>query len=183
MSIRENPVTALSQAFAHWEDLYANGGCDPFYPDGVNLNLVRNHILYYKREIENQMPLAALYLEEYARPTPPEVASSYMANPDEIRHGATSALAVYTANEHCQFLREQRGLLSPAARKATCIDAVLGYAESLARAIADDDLVTMRRAQRTDIYLSSFADCAEKVRALLVGQPLPTEEEDLEAAL
>lgn len=29
-----------------WDELMRNGCSDPFYPDGVNLNLVRNHIIY-----------------------------------------------------------------------------------------------------------------------------------------
>ena len=36
---------------AHWHDLRANGCNDPFWPDGVNLNLVRNHIIYGLRQI------------------------------------------------------------------------------------------------------------------------------------
>lgn len=45
------------------------------------MNLTRNHILSYKREIreiceENSFPLP----EEYYLPTPPEVDDNYMAN-------------------------------------------------------------------------------------------------------
>lgn len=36
---------------SHWQDLRANGCNDPFWPDGVNLNLVRNHIIYALRRI------------------------------------------------------------------------------------------------------------------------------------
>ena len=36
---------------AHWRDLRENGCNDPFWPDGVNLNLVRNHIIYGLRKI------------------------------------------------------------------------------------------------------------------------------------
>ena len=36
---------------SHWYDLMANGCNDPFWPDGVNLNLVRNHIIYGLRQI------------------------------------------------------------------------------------------------------------------------------------
>ena len=35
----------------HWHDLIENGCNDPFWPDGVNLNLVRNHIIYGLRQI------------------------------------------------------------------------------------------------------------------------------------
>ena len=37
--------------FERWNDLYENGGQDPFWEDGVNLNLTRNHILYAQKEM------------------------------------------------------------------------------------------------------------------------------------
>ena len=36
---------------SHWHNLRANGCNDPFWPDGVNLNLVRNHIIYGLQQI------------------------------------------------------------------------------------------------------------------------------------
>ena len=48
---QENPLEELEKAYAQWQRLYENGGSDPFWPDGVNLNLVRNHIIYYKGQI------------------------------------------------------------------------------------------------------------------------------------
>ena len=45
MSRPENLLEELKKAYAQWESLYKQGGSDPFYPDGVNLNLVRNHLL------------------------------------------------------------------------------------------------------------------------------------------
>ena len=57
MSRPENLLEELKKAYAQWESLYKQGGSDPFYPDGVNLNLVRNRILYFKRQIEETQPL------------------------------------------------------------------------------------------------------------------------------
>ena len=34
---------------AIWENLRVRGGQDPFWPDGVNMNLTRNHVIYAKR--------------------------------------------------------------------------------------------------------------------------------------
>lgn len=64
-----------------WKHIQEQGCNDPFWPDGCNMNLTRNHILYYKRQIreiceENGIPLP----ETYYLPTPPEVEDSYMAN-------------------------------------------------------------------------------------------------------
>lgn len=65
----------------HWNYINENGCNDPFWPDGCNMNLTRNHIISYKRDIaelceENGMPLP----EEYFLKVPPEVDMNYMAN-------------------------------------------------------------------------------------------------------
>lgn len=39
----------LDAAYKHWDDLKKNGGADPAWPDGLLLNLVRNHIIYWYR--------------------------------------------------------------------------------------------------------------------------------------
>ena len=77
-----------------WKHINKNGCNDPFWEDGCNMNLVRNHIIYYKNKIlqiceENRLTLP----EEYYLPTPPEVDSRYMADLDQkervqrLRHG------------------------------------------------------------------------------------------------
>ena len=46
---RETDYTAaLENEYAQWDELFTKGGSDPFWTDGSNLNLVRNHIIYYK---------------------------------------------------------------------------------------------------------------------------------------
>lgn len=65
----------------HWMYMQKNGCNDPFWSDGVNLNLTRNHIIYDKTVIaeicsETGLPFPA----EYYIPTPPEVDNNYMAN-------------------------------------------------------------------------------------------------------
>lgn len=70
----------IIREIAIWKHIQEQGCSDPFWPDGCNMNLTRNHILSYKREIreiceENSIPLP----EEYYFPTPPEVDDHYMA--------------------------------------------------------------------------------------------------------
>ena len=84
MSRPENLLEELEKAYAQWESLYKQGGSDPFYPDGVNLNLVRNHILYFKRQIEETQPLYK-NSEVYQRELPPQVEDSYMARAENPR--------------------------------------------------------------------------------------------------
>lgn len=64
-----------------WKAVKENGCNDPFWPDGTNMNLIRNHIIFAKRRlldvcIENNIPVP----EEYYMPTPPVVDDDYMAN-------------------------------------------------------------------------------------------------------
>ena len=139
----------LKKAYAQWESLYKQGGSDPFYPDGVNLNLVRNHILYFKRQIEETQPLYK-NTEVYRRELPPQVEDSYMARAEEIRAHAKDALASYKADPYYQYLLHHREELDDAGLKKTSILPVLNYAQALETAIQEDDLVTMRRHERAD---------------------------------
>lgn len=80
----ENHKKDIQRELAHWHFLRDHGGQDPFWPDGVNMNLTRNHIIYARRQIveiceENDWALPA----EYFLPLPPEVPDGYMANLDQ----------------------------------------------------------------------------------------------------
>ena len=72
---------SIYREIEHWKAINQNGCNDPFWSDGCNMNLVRNHIIYYQCQIyeactENQLPLP----EEYYLSIPPEVDNNYMAN-------------------------------------------------------------------------------------------------------
>lgn len=66
----------------HWEYINAHGCNDPFWPDGMNMNLTRNHIIYDKRRISEICTENSLFPlpEEMYLSTPPEVDNYYMAN-------------------------------------------------------------------------------------------------------
>lgn len=71
----------IRQEIEHWKAINQNGCSDPFWSDGCNMNLTRNHIISYQRQLreictENQMPLP----DEYYFAVPPRVDNSYMAN-------------------------------------------------------------------------------------------------------
>lgn len=155
-------ATALEESYARWEHMYENGCYDPFYEDGVNLNLVRNHIIYYKGMLEKENSLFGLP-DVYYRELPPEVDIRYMARPDEIRANAAIAMQRIDEDEHLKFIRKQSRNLSEKQLKQLCVPAVIGYAENLRTAIAEDDLVTMRRYERPDHYLEAFRSLAEKI--------------------
>lgn len=71
----------IRKEISQWKDINQNGCNDPFWSDGCNMNLVRNHIIYYQSKIreictENRLPLP----DEYYLAVPPEVNANYMAN-------------------------------------------------------------------------------------------------------
>ena len=71
----------IKREIRHWEYLRDYGAQDPFWPDGENMNLTRNHIIYARRKIAEICEEQGWSLpEEYYLPLPPKVPSGYMAN-------------------------------------------------------------------------------------------------------
>ena len=71
----------IHRKIEHRKNINQNGCSDPFWPDGCNMNLTRNHVICYQRQLreictENQLPLP----DEYYFAVPPGVDNSYMAN-------------------------------------------------------------------------------------------------------
>jgi len=133
------------------------------------MNLIRNHILYFKGKIEEEMPPDSSpedYPEIYHRETPPETPRDYMARADEIRRNARAALEVYKQNEDYLFLLSIEDSLDKKQREKISLTNVLGYARGLEIAINKDDLISMRRHERPDNYIGAFTGCANRVRAL-----------------
>lgn len=159
----------LIQEYEHWEYLKEYGGSDPFYDDSVNMNLTRNHIIYWKNKIEEKYGGDRNeYPEIYFRELPPEVQPGYMARAAEIRDRAVEVLETYLSDANFQYLLCNRGLLEKKEAEKICIDAVLGYAYGLARALKEDDLITMRRHVKSPGgYHEAFVQCAEKVKRII----------------
>jgi hypothetical protein len=160
---QEDYAAELQKCHDRWHYLYEHGGADPLWSDGCNMNLVHNHCHYYRRLIEeNYAPED--YPEIYFKEIPPEVDREYMARPDEIRAAAKASLEQYMTDADHQYIRRHRDDFSPKTIKKLSIDNILNYAAGLEHAIANDDLITMRRHERPDGYLESFASCARRMR-------------------
>ena len=176
-------AAALEKDFERWDYLYEHGGRDPGYADGVGLNLVRRHIIHDRRNLVDNPTLFG-FPECYYRKVPPEVDPGYMARADEIRTAAKASLEAYRADPSYLFVVGHRDEIPEKMRCKMYIDAVLGYAAGLERAIAEDDLVAMRRHEDPDSYLPSFESCARRMRDFLSGgmdsadAPAPDEPED-----
>lgn len=75
----------LEREYQRWNDIAANGCQDPSWPDGVNMNLVRNHIIYWNHLLEqrrNEDIQVTLFDSDVSTPEqcpiPPEVPQGYM---------------------------------------------------------------------------------------------------------
>lgn len=71
----------LVEDIERWQYINEHGCNDPFWTDGSNMNLVRNHVIYHKRIIFNICQEAGMPLpDEYYMATPPLVSNYYMNN-------------------------------------------------------------------------------------------------------
>lgn len=76
----------VTETIARWKSYKENGGTDPFYPDGVNMNLLRNHLIHYKREIRELCAEKNISLPAEAFvPNLPYTDENYFAKPESER--------------------------------------------------------------------------------------------------
>ena len=137
-----------------WTYIAEHGCSDPFWSDGCNMNLVRNHIIYAKRNIEKL----------YNIPLPPEMDNNYMARADEIRRNADKILTEYLDDLDYQYLLRKAGSLTDKQKESAGIPVVLNYVNCLRDAISRNDLITMRRHEKAGFYKTSFKECAERLK-------------------
>ena len=121
-AIQEDYGKSLNQSFMQWESLRKYGGQDPFWSDGCDMNLVRNHIINYKRIITESMP-QELYPEIFYRETPPEVNRDYMARESDIRINARATLECLKVNPDYQYLCRHVNSVSPKDEKLRAVQA------------------------------------------------------------
>ena len=137
----------------------------------MNLNLVRNHIIYYKNKLEESCSDNA-YPDIYYRDTPPEVDQNYMARTDEMRSNAQKSLGIYQSDPHYLYCKKHAHELTEKELKRFPVENVLGYVSGLEDAIAADDLITMRRHEDSNRYLDSFERCESEIRKMFSSREL-----------
>lgn len=170
---KEDNEKELQVCYDRWEHLYQHGGSDPFWADGCNLNLVRNHIIYYKKRLEEEKRFPNIYYRE----TPPEVDNSYMARVDEILLNSAKSLATYKDDANYQFLIANIASLSKKEAESISCGGVLGYVTSVESYLSEfcekserertDALIYLRRHENPSGYLESFARCRRGMEILL----------------
>lgn len=153
----------LQKSHKHWEHIYEHGCSDPFWSDGTNLNLIRNHIFYYQNQIEENFA-PENYPTIYFKQIPPEIDDDYIARADEIRAAAKCKLEIYKADPNYNYIMEHRHDFTEKTQEKLYIPAVVGYVWDLENAIEEDDLVTMRRHENPESYLDSFVSCLEAMK-------------------
>lgn len=162
-------VKELQQAHDHWTETYLHGCSDPTYEDGTNLNLIRNHILCYRKKIEETMS-PDNFPEIWRKEVPPEVDMRYMARSDEIRAAAKVALEKYKADPNYQYIMEHRHDFTTKTQELFSVDGVIGYVKGLEYYIKSDKLVDMRRHEHFERYLRAFEECTSKMREKPIEQ-------------
>lgn len=165
----------LILAHERWEHLYQYGGSDPNWSDGCNMNLVRNHILYYKKKLEeeNRFP------EVYYREVPPEVDQGYMARAGEILANAAKSLNIYKNDSAYQFLVQNGSRINKKQADDICYGNVVGYVTGLQENLErienasereySDILVRLRLHKNPERYLDAFSRCRQKMEAILAS--------------
>jgi hypothetical protein len=162
----ESITADLEAEYARWDELLTNGGSDPTWSDGVNMNLVQGRIVARRRELlqmcgDGEKP-AILNREE-----PPRMSSDYMARADEIRAAAKKSLEVYKADPTYQWCKVQFERIPQKMLKNSVIPNIMGYVSGLEKFIENDDLVAMRRHRNPERYIESFDRCKEEIEKLL----------------
>ena len=149
----------LEESFERWDHVYAYGASDPNWADGVNLNLIRNHIMYYRRKLEEMK----YFPQVYSREVPPKMDNDYIANPCEIRKNAQKSLEIYKRDANYQYLIKNAQSISETEKKNICFNNVIECVKYLEYAIRNDLLVDMRRHEQPNCYLDSFKQCRQKI--------------------
>lgn len=98
----------LLDRYSCWKSIYENGCSDSTWEDGVNLNLVRNHILYFRGLCESTFGTKYwMYPDAYFFPLPPQFPNAFMATSRELRckGKVLESTKIYSYQEIMQFER------------------------------------------------------------------------------
>lgn len=156
-------IEILEERFQYYDEVLENGCDDPLWADGVNLNLIRNHIIIAKRNIEEVFS-AEDYPDVYYRMIPEKINDDYMAKPDEIREKAKEVLDMFNSYFYLDELKNASYYLHKNQLVNTGIEGVICLIKNLDEAIKKDDLVGMRRlAKNSDHKMKDFEKVYENL--------------------
>lgn len=157
----------LQSDFDRRDYLLANGGTDPNYTDGYNINFKRRHIIINKKKIgeiceEHNLP----YPDIYFRETPDDVDELYMVNVEGIISKAKSVyeeMSVYPAYLELLTYEDK---FSEKELQSVHYYSVVGMVTRLKRAIEENNYLNMRTFSRTTFSYECLDRCLERIKVL-----------------
>lgn len=76
-------IKKIRASYKYWHEIAEHGCSDPFWEDGCNLNLIRNHIIWLRGQINEQAEEEMKPIpREFYWALPPEVPNTFM-----VKHG------------------------------------------------------------------------------------------------
>ena len=145
----ETLVLECEERFKRWTEIHENGCCDPTWPDGVNLNLIRNHIMITQKRIReycdvcnDELPAIAL------REVPPKLDGDYMANAEVIRKSGEELQTKINKSDTYREFTSAVSLLSPEQRKLSEFQRINLLVKRLNTALENNKLVDVRGVLR-----------------------------------
>lgn len=140
-------LSKVYQDMMRWKTLYENGGHDDLNADGVNLNLIRTQILA-------DITALCTYYPDIPLPKdvrePNKVSYDFMAKENEIKEQITTAFQELFVHPDYLHLMECYENLLPSIRQKVNVWA-LRQRDWCMDAIAQGDLVTMRKYEQMDV--------------------------------
>jgi len=164
-------IKQCESSYERWKFVYENGCSDPTWSDGVNLNLVRNHILMARKRLVEMCET-----EGYEKPPillrgiPDKVDTEFMAKADEIRERGKQYLERIESDKEYAEFQDELKRLSPPQKLRSDIQRVLCETRRLKSAVLNDNLIDIRNLLRWE---KEFSDNVRK--ALATAKELPTE--------
>lgn len=159
-------VDDLKEDFEHYQYVLENGSNDPSWSDGVNLNLIRNHIIHHKKIIEKEF-VNESYPDIYFQQTPDEVDDDFMVQEDMIRQKANQTLRRLNSFFYLDELKNASYYLEPKQLVEAGIQQSVNRIHVLEQAIDEDDLVTMRRiSSHENEYYEDLEKAFENLREI-----------------
>lgn len=163
LSLKEELEKILTERYERWDDIFQFGTNDPSWADGVNLNLVRNHILYIKSQIEEQLDKQD-YPDIYYKDVPPKVDYDYIVRPKEIKEKAQSFFDTLEQYPHLEDILSSRLYIDDNELTNLGISFSINRVIGLKEAIEKDDYVAMRNLSReSDTFLKSLEEAYHKI--------------------
>ena len=158
----------IDAEFARWEHINAHGCSDPAWADGFNMNLVRNHIIYYYGALDaRQSEATQVSLFDEAptprRPLPPEVSDDYMARPDELLECAQKTLDTMLGSEDYTYLQSLGDMLPDKVANKMHFGSFMAYPQKLQTYLEKRDYPRLRSYQDPKYWTKAISSYRERI--------------------